>query len=101
MPFSNLKYFMALVVFALALQPNSAALAAANIDIANTPMNTQLEAAPANIMFVLDDSGSMDWEFMTDHEDGIWLAGGTDHGLGCVDGDLLGQAARLPGLAER
>ena len=34
-------------------------------------MDTQLQAAPANIMFVIDDSGSMDWEFMTSEASGI------------------------------
>jgi len=37
-----------------------------DVAIANVPLETQLQAAPANIMFVLDNSGSMDWEFMTD-----------------------------------
>ena len=35
------------------------------VDISDTPLDTQVSAAPANIMFVLDDSGSMDWEFTT------------------------------------
>jgi type IV pilus assembly protein PilY1 len=29
-------------------------------------------AVPANIMFVMDDSGSMDWEFLTDENDGTF-----------------------------
>ena len=37
----------------------------ATIGISNLPLETLLQAAPANIMFVVDDSGSMDWEFMT------------------------------------
>jgi len=44
------------------------------LDIIDIPMDTQLQAAPANIMFVIDDSGSMDWEFMTS-EDGGTFAG--------------------------
>ncbi len=35
-------------------------------------MDTQLQAAPASIMFVIDDSGSMDWEFMTSQNNGIF-----------------------------
>jgi len=42
------------------------------VDISNIPLDTQVKAAPANIMFVLDDSGSMDWEFITDDADGLF-----------------------------
>ncbi|MCP4245720.1 MAG: hypothetical protein GY778_01605, partial [bacterium] len=35
------------------------------VGIANVPLDTLLQAAPANIMFVVDDSGSMDWETLT------------------------------------
>ena len=40
-------------------------------DINDSPMETAMAAAPANVMFVFDDSGSMDWEFMTPEEDGL------------------------------
>ncbi|MCH5373571.1 MAG: hypothetical protein JJ992_06310, partial [Planctomycetes bacterium] len=33
------------------------------VDIADLPLDTQFRSAPAMLMFVLDDSGSMDWEF--------------------------------------
>ncbi len=39
-------------------------------EFSNDPMETKIQAAPANIMFVLDNSGSMDWEFMTPENDG-------------------------------
>jgi hypothetical protein len=42
------------------------------LDISDVPMDTQLQAAPASVMFVVDDSGSMDWEFMTTEEYGIF-----------------------------
>ena len=42
------------------------------LPIADVPMETQLQAAPASIMFILDDSGSMDWCFMTDESDGLF-----------------------------
>ncbi|MCP4579683.1 MAG: hypothetical protein GY846_25715 [Deltaproteobacteria bacterium] len=42
------------------------------LDLSDTPMDTQLQAAPAGIMFVIDDSGSMDWEFMTTESSGIF-----------------------------
>ena len=41
-------------------------------NISDTPLNTLIKAAPANIMFVLDDSGSMDWEFITTENDGLF-----------------------------
>ncbi len=41
-------------------------------DIAEIPLTTLVKAAPANIMFVLDDSGSMDWEFITTESDGVF-----------------------------
>jgi len=40
------------------------------IDISDMPLDTRVRSAPASIMFVLDDSGSMDWEFMTGEDDG-------------------------------
>ena len=57
------------------------------LDISDVPMDTQLQAAPASIMFVIDDSGSMDWEFMTPESSGIFhgeyynfdLGSGTDN----------------------
>jgi len=42
------------------------------IDISDIPMDTKVQAAPPNIMFVLDDSGSMDWEVMTEESDGLF-----------------------------
>ena len=40
------------------------------MDISDSPMDTRVQAAPPNIMFVLDNSGSMDWEFMTPESEG-------------------------------
>jgi type IV pilus assembly protein PilY1 len=42
------------------------------IEISDTPLDARFRTAPANIMFVLDDSGSMDWEIMTDESDGLF-----------------------------
>ncbi|MEE4113372.1 MAG: PilC/PilY family type IV pilus protein [Desulfobacteraceae bacterium] len=43
-------------------------------DLADKPLDVMLNAAPPNIMFVVDDSESMDWEFMTPDGDGMfWL----------------------------
>jgi len=48
------------------------------VDIADTPLSSQIQAAPANVMFILDDSGSMDWEIMTNESDGIFNVGSYD-----------------------
>ena len=42
----------------------------------NEPLITTIHHAPANIHFVMDDSGSMDWEFMTTDSDGLYYASG-------------------------
>jgi type IV pilus assembly protein PilY1 len=44
----------------------------AAIDISDVPLDAQSNSAPALIMFVLDDSGSMDWEFMTSESSGVF-----------------------------
>ena len=42
------------------------------VSISDNPLETQIQAAPANIMFVMDDSGSMDSEIMSS---GAWPSG--------------------------
>ncbi|MEJ2167859.1 MAG: PilC/PilY family type IV pilus protein [Desulfobacterales bacterium] len=42
------------------------------IDIPDIPLDAWYRSAPANVMLVLDDSGSMDWEFMTTDADGVF-----------------------------
>ncbi len=66
-----LKYkgFMAGLVILL-LVTTSVAWAA--VDISDIPLDAVTKAAPANIMFVLDDSGSMDWEIMTGEGNGLF-----------------------------
>ncbi len=44
----------------------------AAVDISDVPLDAKSYAAPANIMFVLDDSGSMDWETMTSESSGLF-----------------------------
>jgi type IV pilus assembly protein PilY1 len=39
-------------------------------DLSSVPLSTIKRAAPPNIMFLLDDSGSMDWEFLTTENNG-------------------------------
>ncbi|WP_321530147.1 PilC/PilY family type IV pilus protein [uncultured Desulfuromonas sp.] len=43
---------------------------AGEIDISDRPMETRVLTAPPLVMFLMDDSGSMDWETMTEGNDG-------------------------------
>ena len=54
------------------------------VDISDIPLDARFQAAPANIMFLLDDSGSMNWEFLTKEDDGIFHPGGTSNFLLCL-----------------
>ena len=56
---------MAWTLFAAALLWHVEAVHA--VQISDNPMETQVQSAAANIMFVLDNSGSMDWEVLTQH----------------------------------
>ena len=48
----------------------SAGFVTAEIDISDRPLDVEFKAASTTIMFLLDDSGSMDFEFMTSENDG-------------------------------
>ena len=49
------------------------------VDISEVPLDARFQAAPANVMFVLDDSGSMDWTFLTPDTEGCFYVGGSRH----------------------
>lgn len=49
------------------------------IDLSNEPMESKVKAAPANIMLVWDNSGSMDFEFSTSQGDGLFWANGHNY----------------------
>ncbi len=40
--------------------------------ISDVPLDARLRPKPASLMFVLDDSGSMDWEFITPESNGLY-----------------------------
>jgi type IV pilus assembly protein PilY1 len=52
---------------------------AAPVDIADVPLDVQLQASAPNIMFGIDDSGSMDWEILTNESDGLFAIGNTEY----------------------
>jgi type IV pilus assembly protein PilY1 len=55
-------------VFLLSLAP----IAVHAIDISDVPLETAIVTAPPIVMFVFDNSGSMDMEFMTDEFQGLY-----------------------------
>ncbi len=62
----GLKRFILVISACLAvLMAGSSVNAASCIDLADIPLDALEQAAPGLIMFVLDDSGSMDWTTMT------------------------------------
>jgi len=68
------------------------ATAATCVDLADSPLDTQLAASPPNLMFGLDDSGSMDWEIMTSEASTTFEADRRDHQYVFADpGDNLYQ----------
>jgi hypothetical protein len=64
------RYLACILVILFGLIRN--AQSACIVDISDVPMETKAQSAPSNIMFVLDNSGSMDWEFMTGESDGLY-----------------------------
>jgi len=72
--FFTVKFFLVciIIVFLSIMLLADNVLAVCAVDISDTPMETKIKSAPANIMFVIDNSGSMDWEFMTTENDGLY-----------------------------
>jgi type IV pilus assembly protein PilY1 len=89
--------FFCAILPALCLSPGTAAGA---MDLADEPMMAQIKAAPANIMIVLDDSGSMTYEVLTaGYYDGRFPNPnqGTEDGY-CYIYDYLGDNAYTDSL---
>ncbi|MEE8306963.1 MAG: PKD domain-containing protein, partial [Gammaproteobacteria bacterium] len=69
------------------------------VDLADSPLDVSLQSAAPNIMFVIDDSGSMDWEFMTpDGDDGLMWVGGDDYYYLYDSNDNINQTSIWPVL---
>ena len=60
--------FLLVLLVSLARPTVSSAL-----DLSNVPMESKVATAPANIMFVIDNSSSMDWEFATNESEGMFF----------------------------
>lgn len=69
---SRISRMTCTLAFWFAVSCLTPSLTAYCLDISDNPMETYVQAAPPNIMFVLDDSGSMDWEIMTTESDGLF-----------------------------
>ncbi|MDY6950796.1 MAG: PilC/PilY family type IV pilus protein [Thermodesulfobacteriota bacterium] len=71
---------------------------AGGLDISDAPMDTKVMSAPPNIMFVLDNSGSMDWEYMIEGADQGLFEGEyyvfDDPGDNAYSGNILSGADR-------
>jgi type IV pilus assembly protein PilY1 len=70
--------FILLILFA----STSTGFCVDEVLISDNPMEAESKSPPAVIMFVLDNSGSMDWEFMVQNGSGLFEdAGGTRYNL--------------------
>jgi type IV pilus assembly protein PilY1 len=49
------------------------------VDISDVPLDARFQGAPPIIMWVLDDSGSMDWEFLTPELNGTFTPAGATY----------------------
>ena len=82
------RILVATLAAALALQPLAASAAAITETLAEVPIQG-LNPVKPNIMFTMDDSGSMGWDFLPDYV--AWVASGIAH---CRDGGQCGGANR-------
>ena len=96
-----LKIWVFFILIALASALPSAF--AECLNISEVPYETTALSAPPNIMIVLDNSGSMDWEFLTDDDRGKFEGeieylfddpGDNNYKVDVDDGDILSGAAR-------
>src|SRR5512144_2944679 len=85
------KCIVAFVAVALELQPLAAPAATILETLAEVPIQG-LNPVKPNIMFTMDDSGSMGWDFLPDYVG--WVATGIAH---CRDGIQCGGATSAPG----
>ena len=85
------RILVATLAAALALQPLAASAAAITETLAEVPIQG-LNPVKPNIMFTMDDSGSMGWDFLPDYV--AWVASGIAH---CRDGGQCGGATSAPG----
>jgi len=68
------------------------------ITLADKPLDVQLQASAPNIMIVLDDSGSMDWDIMTDQDEGLYWIGNDPYYYINATSDNLWHNAKWPTL---
>ncbi|MBU0993775.1 MAG: PQQ-binding-like beta-propeller repeat protein [Proteobacteria bacterium] len=76
--FRTLFAFIVLAAISM-FQFNATLTHAAPIDISDTPLDVQLQASAPNLMFGIDDSGSMDWEILTTESEGQFAIGNSDY----------------------
>jgi len=84
------RTFAAILAAAIALQPLAAHAAAIVETLAEVPIQG-LNPVKPNIVFTMDDSGSMGWDFLPDYV--AWVVGAAH----CRDGIQCGGATSAPG----
>lgn len=74
---SDLKYhrlpksaLMWIIIAIMLFLVSANTVSASCMDLADIPLDTQVQSAPGMIMFLIDDSGSMDWTFVTQEAEG-------------------------------
>lgn len=93
------------VIFFLGMDATAVVTPAECPEIDDMPLDIQIESSPPNLLFMIDDSGSMDWEFSTTYQDGkIESAGGSiiaylydspeNFYSGGANGEVLGVGSR-------
>lgn len=77
------KYFLRILsviwVACICITVHSPVARAGCMDISDIPLDTQEQTGPGIIMFLIDDSGSMDWEMLCPELDGQFAVGGTKY----------------------
>ena len=84
------RIVVAALVAALAFEPLAVRAAPITETLAQVPIQG-LNPVKPNIMFTMDDSGSMGWDFLPDYV--AWVGSGIAH---CRDGNQCGGATAAP-----
>ncbi len=72
--YNHLLRLMSLLVISISpfFLPEMCPASSSCVDISDSPVEVSINAAPPNIIYLLDDSGSMDWEMMTSESNGLF-----------------------------
>lgn len=89
----NKKVFSALIIFFVLIR----ASVSISVEIADVPMISSMKKPPAHLMFIIDNSGSMNWETMMEGEaEGLFKSGFIKYGYIFENG-----YPKITGLSKR